>query len=275
MLKKMISNPSDSPAQVDTHLLEMRAVTKTFVHNRGRQRQDVPALDNVSFVLEPGESLAIVGETGAGKTTVARTIVGMEHPDTGKVVFEGIDLSGLRERSLRKLRWRIHLVFQDPYESLNPRMRVGRTVAEPLAIQGKTRDEQRGPVMDALTNVGLEPADSFIRRFPHELSGGQRQRVAVARALVVPPRLLIADEPTSMVDASLRGDILDLLISMRQRLRMAFVIITHDLQVARFAAERILVMRAGRIVESGRTEQVLASPTEEYTKLLLAAAGIA
>lgn len=257
------------------HLLEMRAVSKTFIRQQRRGRpEEVRALDDVTFSLRSGASLAIVGETGAGKTTVARVIAGLEHPDAGHLLFEGKTLSDMSGRSLRRLRWRMHLMLQDPYESLNPRMRVGRAVAEPLAIQKVSRVDQEGRAVAALADVGLQPAERFITRFPHELSGGQRQRVAIARALVGRPRLLIADEPTSMIDASLRPGILDLLSSMRKRWGMALVVITHDLRVARFVAERILVMRAGRVVESGRTERVLSQPTEEYTKLLLAAAQI-
>ncbi|MGI8623947.1 MAG: ABC transporter ATP-binding protein, partial [Solirubrobacteraceae bacterium] len=233
----------------------------------------VHAVREVTLEVGAGEILALVGESGAGKSTLGRMIMGLERPDSGEVRFEGIDLGSLRERKLRRVRRRMHLMLQDPYESLHPGMRVERAVAEPLAIMGVDRQLRAQRVADALEAVGLKPAEKFTGRFPHELSGGQRQRVAIARALAGRPRIVVADEPTSMVDASLRAEILDLITGLRDEVDMTFVIITHDLTAAHYVADRILVMQAGQIVEAGPAERVVAAPEHEYTRLLLGASG--
>jgi ABC-type glutathione transport system ATPase component len=248
-------------------------VGKTFVRSAAARRRDeeVVAVADFSLGLAVGETVALVGESGAGKSTVGRMILGLEQPDEGQIVFEGTDLAGLRGRAQRGLRRRMHLILQNPYESLHPGMRVADAAGEPLAIAGVDRAERVTRVSQALEDVALSPASQFLERYPHELSGGQRQRVSLARAFVAEPRLIVADEPTSMLDASLRGEILGLMLGMRERLMTAFVFITHDLAVAHQVSDRVAVMRDGRVVESGPTGQVIAEPRHPYTKMLIAA----
>lgn len=237
---------------------------------RGAPQLKVRAIDGVSFELAKGEVLALVGESGCGKTTTALSVLGLIEPSSGAVIFEGQDLhAGLRRD--RRLRRAVQMVFQDPYESLNPRMRVGQLVGEPLEVHGLggSTAERRRIVAAALEEVGLRPAEEFIDRLPHELSGGQRQRVVIAGALVSEPRLLVADEPVSMLDVSIRAEILQLLNELRQRRGISILFITHDLATAMLFADRIAVMYLGRIVEIGPTRAVLAQPQHPYTKALL------
>lgn len=247
-------------------LLELREVSRRYGPRRGAA---VPAVDGVSLSLAEGEIVALVGASGAGKSTLSRLILGLERPDHGAVLLAGVDLGGLRGRALRAAQQRMHLVGQDPYGALHPGMRIDALVGEPLAIAGVRRTERAPRVAAALTEVGLGPAERFVARYPHQLSGGQRQRVAIARATVGRPRLIVADEPTSMVDASLRATILELLLGIRNRLGTAFVFITHDLALARYVADRIAVMHAGRIVETGPAEELIADPRHPYTRELL------
>jgi peptide/nickel transport system ATP-binding protein len=244
-------------------LLELRDVVRTYT--RGRVR--VPAVAGVSLAVAPGEIVALVGASGAGKSTLGRLVLGLERPESGSVLLEGVDLARLRGRALRAVRHRMHLILQDPYDALHPGMRVAEAVAEPLVIAGVERCAPRAAA--AVEDAGLTPAAQFLSRYPHQLSGGQRQRVAIARAIVGRPRLVIADEPTSMVDASLRAGILALLLGMRERLGTTFLFITHDLAMARYIADRIAVMQAGRIVEAGPAEQLLADPRHPYTQELI------
>ncbi len=263
-------HPSKNPRS--RAILELHHVSNVF-QRQTLLRRDPPvvAIDDVSLSVMPGEILALVGESGAGKSTVGRTILGLRRPDTGRILFEGQDLTDLSEPALRKVRRRMHLILQDPYESLHPGMRVRALVAEPLAIAGLSAGERGPRVVSALEEVGLAPASRFMDRFPHELSGGQRQRVPVARALVGRPRLVVADEPTSMLDAPLRASVLELIMGMRDRLGMAFVFITHDLATARRVSDRIAVMYRGRIIECEETERLIEHPRHEYTKTLLRA----
>jgi peptide/nickel transport system ATP-binding protein len=248
-------------------LLQLHGASKTF---RSGRRQ-VTALDDVSLAVGEGEIVALVGESGSGKSTLGRVVVGLERLDAGQILFEGTEYSRMRERPLRRLRCSMHLVLQDPYQSIHPGMRVAEAVAEPLAIAGA--GNARSPqVAEALEEVGLTPASQFLDRYPHQLSGGQRQRVVLARALVGRPRLVVADEPTSMVDATLRSGIVSLMRDLRDRHGIAFLVITHDLDVAAAVAEEVAVMQSGRIVESGRTAEVFRSPAHPYTRSLLDAA---
>ncbi len=248
-------------------ILQIRDASKTF--RAGGRR--VTALDDVSLAVGAGEIVALVGESGSGKSTLGRAVVGLERLDAGELVFEGQEYARMRERRLRSLRRRMHLVLQDPYQSLHPGMRVAAAVAEPLDIAG-TGNARSARVDEALEEVGLAPASAFRDRFPHQLSGGQRQRVVLARALVGLPRLVVADEPTSMVDATLRGSIVELIRGLRDRHGIAFLVITHDPEMAAAVAEEVAVMQEGRLVESGRTVEVFRSPQHPYTKLLLEAA---
>lgn len=237
---------------------------------RSAPQRVVRAIDGVSFQLRRGEVLALVGESGCGKTTTALSVMGLIEPSAGAVLFEGRPLHEAL-RGDRGLRRAIQMVFQDPYESLNPRMRVGQIVAEPLVVHGMGggEAERQGRVRAALEEVGLRPADEFIRRFPHELSGGQRQRVVIAAALMTEPRLLVADEPVSMLDVSIRAEILALLNELRRSRGISILFITHDLATAALFADRVAVMYLGRIVEVGPTRTLVEQPQHPYTQALL------
>ncbi|HEX6597098.1 MAG TPA: ABC transporter ATP-binding protein [Acidimicrobiales bacterium] len=255
-------------------VLQLRGACKVFCTGFGRRRRRVAALDDVSLAVGDNEIVALVGESGSGKSTLGRVVVGLERLDSGEAVFEGVEYSRMSEHKLRQLRRRMHLVLQDPYQSLHPGMRVASAVAEPLEIAG-TGNARSPRVVEALEEVGLTPARDFLDRYPHQLSGGQRQRVVLARALVGRPRLVVADEPTSMVDATLRGSIVKLIRQLRDNYGIAFLVITHDLDLAGAVSEQVAVMQQGRLVECGRTADVFTSPSHDYTgKLLRAAAEV-
>jgi oligopeptide/dipeptide ABC transporter ATP-binding protein len=257
-------------------LLEVEDLVVRYRIGRGlsgtilrRPQQHVHAVSGVSLTVARGEMVALVGESGCGKTTTAQAILRLVRADSGSVRFEGIDVTNLPARELRSLRRRMQIIYQDPYESLDPRFRVSATVAEPLVIHGlATRGDRRARVNYALEQVGLAPAELFVDRFPHELSGGQRQRVAIAASLVLGPDLLVADEPVSMLDVSVRAGVLAILDELRNQ-GLAVLMITHDLSTAARFADRICVMYLGRIVEEGPARQVIDSPRHPYTKALL------
>jgi oligopeptide/dipeptide ABC transporter ATP-binding protein len=256
-------------------ILQVHDLCKYFpvgrrLFRRGPER-NVHAIDGVSFELGKGEVLGLVGESGCGKSTLALTLMGLERPTSGKIFFNGEDVTGLQGKPLKELRRQIQMIFQDPYESLNPVMTIGEIVAEPLLVHdlGLTRVEQEARVRRALEDAGLNPPESFVSRFPHELSGGQRQRVVIAGALVLEPAVLLADEPVSMLDVSIRAEILNLLAELRQRRGISVLFITHDLSTVAYFADRIIVMYLGRIVEIGPTKTVLGDPEHPYTRALL------
>jgi oligopeptide/dipeptide ABC transporter ATP-binding protein len=230
----------------------------------------VRAVDGVSFTLGRGELLALVGESGCGKTTTAQTVLRLLDPVSGRISFDGQDITELPNRSLRPLRRRMQIIYQDPYESLDPRLTVRSTVEEPLLIHraGGSKQERAELVKDALARVELTPQELFLDRYPHELSGGQRQRVAIAASIVLGPDLLVADEPVSMLDVSVRAGVLGLLDRLRQA-GLGILMITHDLSTAARYADRIAVMYLGRIVEEGPAEAVVRDPQHPYTKALL------
>jgi oligopeptide/dipeptide ABC transporter ATP-binding protein len=234
-----------------------------------RPHRFVHAVSGVSLTVQRGEMVALVGESGCGKTTTAQAILRLVPTDSGSVRFDGIDVTTLAHDDLRKLRRRMQIIYQDPYESLDPRFRVSTTVGEPLVIHKIGSGAERRIAVDhALEQVGLAPAELFAKRFPHELSGGQRQRVAIAASLALEPDLLIADEPVSMLDVSVRAGILAILDELRDR-GLAVLMITHDLSTAARFADRICVMYLGRIVEEGPARDVIERPRHPYTKALL------
>lgn len=248
----------------------MRNVSKTFRGRRIDGRSgDVHAVTGVDLDVGRAEIVSLVGGSGAGKSTVGRIVLGLERPESGEIWFEHADLCKQSERSLRNLRRRMHMILQDPYESLHPGMRVRDIVAEPLDIAHEGKRERIERVTEALDEVELDPPDRYLDRYPHELSGGQRQRVALARALVGRPSLIVADEPTSMLDVSLRAGILDLMLRMRDQHAIAFLFITHDLAMARHVSERIAVMCEGALVEAGPSDSIVQNPSHIYTKTLL------
>ena len=229
------------------------------------------AVDGVSLQIVPGETFAVVGESGCGKTTLARMLLRLIEPDSGKIFFAGRDLTAVGSAELRAARRQLQMVFQDPYASLNPRMRVGEIVAEPLAIHEPqlTRGERVHRALAMLQRVGLNA--EFAGRYPHEFSGGQRQRIGIARALILRPKLVVADEPVSALDVSVAAQVLVLLQELQREFGLTYLLISHSLPVIAQVATRIAVMRGGKFVELGKTEQVLRHPQHPYTQELLAA----
>ncbi len=256
---------SEQAATTTAAALEARGVVVSF---RGRGSGGVArAVDGVDLALGRGEIVALVGESGCGKTTLARTILGLERPSAGTVLVDGEPLRYDR-RSLTGYRRRVQLVLQDPTGALNPRHTVYEAVAEGLRVHGLVDDEQER-VARALSLAGMRPPERFFLRYPHELSGGQRQRVVIAGALALEPEVIVADEPVSSLDASVRGEILALLLRLRDELGLSLLVVTHDLGLAWNIADRVAVMYLGRIVEQGPTEELLADPTHPYTRALL------
>ncbi|MBC9723649.1 ABC transporter ATP-binding protein [Streptomyces sp. TRM68367] len=261
----MTTSPAVPRTTATAPLLSARALHVTFPGRHGAAR--ARAVDGVDLDIRPGEIVALVGESGCGKTTLARSLLGLVEPTAGQVTFDGrpLEYSG---RALKAYRRRVQLVLQDPSGSLNPRHTVYDAVAEGLRIHGYGGDE-RTAVAEALSRAGLRPPERFFLRYPHELSGGQRQRVVIAGALVLEPELLVADEPVASLDASVRGEILALLLRLRTELGLSALVVTHDLGLAWNIADRVAVMYLGRIVETGAVEQVLTTPRHPYTQALL------
>jgi peptide/nickel transport system ATP-binding protein len=257
------------------HLLEVVDITRDYPGRRTslfRRPEPMRAVDNVSFSMKPGQSTALVGRSGCGKSTLARMILALERSTSGEIRFLGETLTGKDEAALRPARRNMQVVFQDPYGSFNPRHKVERLVAEPLHLLEKKPDaaERREKVAAALHEVGLIPSD--MDKYPHEFSGGQRQRLSIARAIITRPKLVVADEPVSALDVSIRAQILDLFADLNSRLGVAYLFITHDLTVARAITDDVMVMHEGRIVEAGKTSDVLDHPQSDAARALVAAA---
>jgi len=233
----------------------------------------VRAIDNVSFKIGKGEVFGLVGESGCGKTTTGRVAIRLLDPTAGKIFFEGKDITSFSTDEMRKLRRFMQIIFQDPYESLNPRMSVFDIVSEPLHVQEIEVDEDKitAMVKNSLSRMGLVPPEEFLYRFPHEISGGQRQRVAIARALVTDPEFLVADEPVSMLDASIRVEVSKLMLELVKSRSISMLYITHDIALARYMCDRIAVMYLGEIVEQSPTESLLTEPLHPYTNALMLA----
>lgn len=250
---------------------ELIGLRKEFIISQGMfARRNVVAVDGVDLALWPGESVGIVGESGSGKSTVGRLLLGLIAPSQGKVVIEGQELSRLTKADMRQLRRRVQIVFQNPHTALHPRMTVAQALAEPLRIQGGvSRTEIDARVRHMVDKIALP--QGFLGRYPHELSGGQKQRVCIARALMLNPKILVLDEPTSALDVSVQAQILEFLISLQRELGLTYLFISHNLAVVQAMCTRVLVMYRGKIVEQGETQQILQSPSHDYTRRLLAA----
>ena len=238
-----------------------------------KEKNYIKAVDNVSFELHQGEILGLVGESGCGKSTLSRTILQLIQPTNGTVEFLGEDLTKLSSGEIRQIRRQMQMIFQDPHACLNPLMKVGESIADPLFIHGlATSSAAKKKVEKMLERVGLTPVDDYYHRYPSDLSGGQQQRVAIARALITEPQLIICDEPVSMLDASVQTQVLDLMLDLKSEFNLTYLFITHDLWVARFLCDRIAVMNRGKIVEIGSTADIFNHPQDPYTQKLLQAA---
>ncbi len=270
----MPTKPDETPLVSVRDLKTFYSIRGSFADRLiGREAGSVRAVNDVSFDLWQGEVLGLVGESGSGKTTLGRTLLGLVRATSGSVVFEGRDITKLSERQLREHRRRLQVVFQDPHASLNPAMTIGQAVAHPLEIHGLVagQDAARRRVAQVLEVVGLSPPEQFLDKYPSDLSGGQKQRAVIARAIVLNPVLLVADEPVSMLDMSVRAKILELMLSLKRDFDLTYLYITHDLATAKFFCDRIAIMYLGRIVEIGPSEAIYDDPKHPYTQALLRA----
>jgi len=265
--------------QPNENLVEVRGLRKWFPVQRSfverlvtRQRDFVRAVDGVDFEIRQGEVFGLAGESGSGKTTTGRLILRLTDPTEGHILFQGTDLASLGEEEMRQMRRHMQAIFQDPYASLNPRMKIGDAIGHSLEIFGIARgEEKRERVLEIMEKVGLTPAPILYEKFPHQLSGGQRQRAVIARALILRPNLVVADEPIAMADVSVRALLLELMRQLKEEFDLTYLFITHDLATAKYICNRIAIMYLGKIVEMGPLRTVYASPLHPYTQALLAA----
>ncbi len=274
-------NSAGEAANKDIPILSLKSLTKHYTLEQSLisklLRRDPPepikAVDGVSLDLYPGEILGLVGESGCGKSTLSRTLLRIVEPTSGQIQFQGINFTGLSRTDLQAKRRDIQMIFQDPHACLNPMMTIGRGIADPLLIHKLANHaEAEEKVKAMLERVGLTPVEDYYHRYPGDISGGQQQRVAIARALITRPKLVICDEPVSMLDASVQAQVLELMLDLKDELELTYLFITHDLWVAKYLCDRIAVMNGGKLVEIGSTEQIFSTPAHPYTKTLLKAA---
>ena len=260
-------------------ILKVENLTKYYPVEKGflekmlaRTKHFVRAVDGVSFTVQKGEIFTLAGESGCGKTTTGKMIVRLISPTGGKIFFKGVEITALKNEALRILKRRLQIIFQDPYASFNPRMKIGDAVGHPLEIHGIAyHEDKRKMVMEMLDRVGLTPAEKFLGLYPHQMSGGQRQRAAIARSLILQPEFIVADEPVSMIDVSLRSAIIDLMLNLRKDFGLTYLFITHDLAIAKYISDRIAIMYLGKIVELGDKQTIFSNPMHPYTQALLEA----
>jgi peptide/nickel transport system ATP-binding protein len=270
---------SSKKVTMNDNLVEVRGLKKWFPVQTGfvetllaRKTDYVRAVDGINFDIRRGEVFGLAGESGSGKTTTGRLILRLVEPTEGQILFDEMDLATLGAEELRRLRWRMQVIFQDPYASMNPRMKTGDAIGHGLEIHGIARSEaKRKAVLEMMGKVGLTPATTLYDKYPHQLSGGQRQRAVIARALVVAPDLVVADEPIAMADVSVRALLLELMVRLKEEMELTYLYITHDLATAKYICDRIAIMYLGLICEMGTLEQVYRNPQHPYTQALLAA----
>ena len=254
-------------------IIQLKQISKTFRTNASLFKGDskeVVALKRISLNIHRGEIFGLVGESGSGKTTAGRLIVKLEEPDNGKLLFDGNDITKIKGKALKNFRRKVQMIFQDPYQSLNPYLSVYDSVSEPLIVHNIGNSETRKDmVRQSLNSVGLAPPDDFFYRYPHQMSGGQRQRIAIARAMVLKPEFVVADEPTSMLDASIAIYIFNILSEIQKTLNVTFLFITHSLAAARYLCDRIAVIYKGELVEIGPAENIIRNPSHPYTRALI------
>ena len=253
------------------YLLSAKNLTKSYTQTRGffaRQSTTIRALDDVSIDIQSGKTIAVVGESGSGKSTLAKALIKLISIDVGTIFFDGQDISGLEGDKLKKIRKKIQMIFQDPYASLNPRMRIADILEEPLLINKFDDIVRRKKINNIIQKVGLNIED--LTKYPHQFSGGQRQRIGIARALILEPKLVICDEPVSALDVSVQAQILELLKSLQKEFNLTYLFITHDLRVVKHIADYVFVMQLGKLMEQGKTDIIFNNPKSSYTKELLA-----